>query len=99
MDSALPGSVSADVTLPDPTDLDVVLVRVFFDRKPHWQIEGHQCSTLHEVQDVLQAIRDVKEDIPVIIDSAENVPMETVIDVYDVCRRIGLSRIHFAASP
>jgi len=99
MDSTLPGHVSADAAVPDPVNLDVVLIRISFDRKPHWQIEGNQCSSLHEVQSVLQAIRNMKEDIPVIISSAENVPMETVIDAYDVCRRTGLSRIHFAAFP
>lgn len=99
MDSTLPGNVPADVAVPDPINLDVVLIQISFDHKPHWQVEGNQCSTLHEVQGILQAIRDMKEDIPVIISSAENVPMETVIDVYDVCRRTRLSRIHFAALP
>jgi biopolymer transport protein ExbD len=45
----------------------------------------------------LQLIREVNDDIPVIIESADNVPMEKVIDVYDVCRQVGLLRIHFAA--
>jgi len=99
MDTSLPGSVAAEVVLPDPIDLDVVLIKISFDRSPHWQVEGNHCSSLQEVQGVLWAIRDLKDDIPVIIESAENVPMETVIDVYDVCRRVRLTRIQFAVLP
>jgi len=97
MDTALPGSVTTEIVRLDPVNLDVVLVQISFDREPHWQIEGNQCTSLHDVQNILQLIRNVKEDIPVIIESAENVPMENVIDVYDICRRAGLSRIQFAA--
>ena len=97
MEATLPGDVAFEAVLPDPVNLDVIRVQIFFDRKPHWQIEGNQCSVLHEVQDILRQIRDIKSDIPVIIESAENVPMEDVVDVYDVCRQAGLSRIQFAA--
>ena len=99
MDATLPGNVIADIVLPDPIDLDTVLIQISFDRTPHWQIAGNQFSSLHEVQDFLRRIRSVKEDIPVIIDSTENVPMENVIDVYDVSRRVGLSNIQFPVQP
>ena len=97
MDTTLPGSVVAETVLPDPINLDTVLIQVFFDPAVRWQIEGNHCQALHEVQNVLRLLMNVKPDIPVIIESAENVPMENVIDVYDVCRRIGLSRIQFSA--
>ena len=99
METTLPGSMAAKVVLPDPVDLDSVLIKISFADKPHWQVEGNQCLSLHEVRGVLQAIREVKQDIPIIIESADNVPMETVIDVYDVCRHVGLLRIQFAALP
>ena len=99
METTLPGSVATEVVLPDPVDLDVVLIKISFADKPYWKIEGNQCSSLHEVRGVLQAIREVKQDIPVIIESADNVPMATVIDVYDSCRHVGLLRIQFAALP
>jgi len=99
MDTSIPGSVTAEMLLPEPIDLDVVLVKISFDRQPHWQIEGNQCSSLQEVQGVLQAMRDLKQDIPVILESADNVPMGMVIDVYDVCRRVGLLHVQFAALP
>lgn len=97
MNTTVPGSVEVDSVFPDPVNLDVVVIKIAFDQEPSWQIEGHQHTTLHDVQTLLQSIQNVKEDIPVIIESADNVPMESVIDVYDVCRRVGLSRIQFAA--
>ena len=97
MNTTLPGNVTTERVQLDPVKLDVVSIQISFDHEPHWQIEGNQCTSLHEVQNILLLIQNVKEDIPVIIESAENVPMENVIDVYDVCRRTGLSRIQFAA--
>ena len=97
MDATLPGSTIAEVVIPDPVNLDTVLIRIIFDRELRWQIEGNQCSSLQEVQGILRLIGDVKPDIPAIIESADNVPMENVIDVYDVCRKVGLSSVHFSA--
>ena len=97
MNMTLPGSVVADITLPDLDSLDVVSIRIFFDKEPYWQIEGNRCTTLGEVRYILQSIQNAKSDIPVIIESTDNVPMENVIDVYDVCRLVELSHIQFAA--
>ena len=90
MDTTLPGDVPVEIVLPNPVDLDVVVVQIFFDGTPHWQIEGNQPATLHEVQVILRVIQNIKPDIPVIIESADNVPMENVIDICDICRRLGL---------
>ena len=97
MDTALPGGVQTEVVLPDWTNLDIVTVQIFFENQPYWQIEGNRCFTLYEVQNILQLISGVKPDIPVIIKPADNVPMENVIDICDICRRVGLSQIRFAA--
>jgi biopolymer transport protein ExbD len=93
----LPGSVATEVLPPDPVNLDVVLIKIFFDHQPRWQVMENLCTSLPEVQNVLWSIRNIKADIPIIIESADGVPMENVIDVYDVCRRVGLTRILFAA--
>ena len=97
MDTTLPGTVPAEVVLPDPVNLDIVLIQITFENKLRWQVAENQCTSLQEVQNILQSIRNMKEDIPVIIESADNVPTENVVDVYDVCRRTGLSRIQFSA--
>ena len=97
MNMTLPGSAPVEVVLPDLINLDVVHIQILFDNELRWQVEGNLCTSLHEVQNILRQIRDIKPDIPVIIASADNVPMENVIDVYDVCRLTRLARIHFSA--
>ena len=97
LETMLPGNVHAEVLLPELEHLDVVLIQIIFDNELRWQIEGNLCLSLRDVQQVLRQIGDVKPDIPVIIESADAVPIENVIDVYDVCRQIGLTRIQFAA--
>ena len=96
MDTPLPGTVSAKVVLPDPVNMDVVLIKIIFEKELHWQVADNLCTSLQEVQNILQSIQDVKADIPVIIESTDNVPMENVIDTYDICRRTGLSHIQFS---
>ena len=97
MDTSLPGNIETAAANPDPVNLDIVLIKIIFEDKPLWQIEGNQCSSLHEVHNILQLLKNEKADIPVIIESADDVPMEDVIDVYDVCRRVGLTDIQFGA--
>jgi biopolymer transport protein ExbD len=96
---SLSGSSAVEIVLPKPENLDVVRILLTFDGLPHWRVEDNQCHSLREVQTILQKLREIRQDIPVIIDSNENVPMEHVIDVYDICRIAGLSQIQFAAKP
>ena len=97
MNTTLPGSVATESKLPDPLNLDFALIKISFDQQPRWQVVENHCTTLHEVQNILRSIHDVKPDTPVIIESADSVPMENVIDVYDACRSAGLLQIQFAA--
>ena len=104
---SLPGTVASDVE-PDQEweDLDEIVVKILWrDGRPHWQIEmrGQEanqrvCRDLNELGGALAAIARVRIDLPVILDVEGDVPLENVIDVYDLCRQIGLERIQFAAS-
>ena len=51
-----------------------------------------------QVGGVLRQSAGFQDDLPVILDVEGVVPMENVIDVYDLCRQIGLQRIQFAAA-
>ncbi len=96
-DLSLPGSSEVDVPLPPPKQLDVVRMKIGFDTKPIWHVEGNQCQTPQEVLQLLRRLSDLRRDIPVIIDAAANVPMEHVIDAYDWSRLAGFESIQFAA--
>ena len=64
-----------------------------------WQVNREQYASLTEVGRVLAAIAaGVGVEVPVILDIAGPVPMEDVIDVYDLCRGIGWETIQFAAA-
>ena len=97
---SLPGSISSDVPIdPDLLDLDEIVVKVLWgEAGARWEINGRDYSRLAEVGGVLTAAARVQSDLPVILDVQGEVPMEDVIDVYDVCRQVGLERIQFAAS-
>jgi len=96
----LPGSVSSPVPLdPEIVDLDEIVIDVQWrGGRPQWEIAGRQYTSLADLHAVLTLTREVKSDLPVILDVEAPVPMEHVIDVYDLCRAVGLERIQFAAS-
>ena len=66
--------------------------------RPRWKVNDREYGALEEVGGVLTAVAGFQADLPVILDIEGAVPMENVIDVYDLCRQIGLERIQFAAS-
>jgi biopolymer transport protein ExbD len=97
---SLPGTTSeAQPVDPELEDLDEIVVKVLWrDGRVAWQINGRDLPGLDAVRSVLRAAAGVKIDLPVILDVDAPVPIEDVIDVYDVCRQIGLRRVQFAAS-
>lgn len=96
----LPGAIGAETPIdPDLADLDEIVVKILWsDDHAHWRINDEDYHRLADVRAVLTSVAQVKSDLPVILDVDGSVPLENVIDVYDLCRRIGLVKIQFAAS-
>ncbi len=95
---ALPGSVGA-AAAEMPEDLDEIVVEMLWgDGRVSWRINDRDYARLDEVRDVLAAVAGIKIDVPVILDIDGDVPLERVIDVYDICRQLGLMKVQFAAS-
>ncbi|MDR1483769.1 MAG: biopolymer transporter ExbD [Planctomycetaceae bacterium] len=99
-DMSLPGNIDSDITLliPDPSDIDVAIIRITFSGEPQWYLAGNECKSIQQLQALLNELRNIQRDLPVVIDSDSNVPMECVINVYDSCRAAGLTKIQFAAN-
>jgi biopolymer transport protein ExbD len=96
---SLPGTMESVTVDPEWEDLEELVIHLIHDKgRTHWQVSQRHCGHLDEVRAVLLAASQVTGDLPVILDVDGNVPLEDVIDVYDLCRRIGLERIQFAAS-
>lgn len=97
---SLPGAEPADLP-PDEEfeDLDDLVVRVLWrDGRPAWELNHRRYGSLGEVRAVLEAAQRVQPGLPVILNVEPDVPIDHVIDVYDLCRTVGLSRVQFAAS-
>jgi len=101
---SLPGVVQSDVQIdPEQLDLEEIVVEILWRDvggtwRAQWQINQRDYTRLAEVRAVLAAVKQIKIDLPVILDIEPDVPMDDVIDVYDLCREVGLARIQFAAS-
>jgi biopolymer transport protein ExbD len=97
---SLPGAEPAD-TPPDEEfeDLDDLIVKVLWRQtRPAWELNNRQYASLGEVRTVLEAAQRVQPGLPVILSVEPEVPISHVIDVYDLCRTVGLLRVQFAAS-
>ncbi len=96
---SLPGSLGETAEVdPLQEDLDQIVVEILWrDGFAHWRINRRDYARLDEVAAVLSAAAGVQADLPVILDVEAAVPIENVIDVCDLCRRIGLEKVQFAA--
>lgn len=96
-------TLGAGANVPRPAeiqDFEDVVVKVFArDDEIAWEINRQHYSTLAQVRDVLRTIAGVKNDLPVIIDAEGDIPLGSVIDLYDLCRLSGFQKIQFAAKP
>lgn len=98
---SLPGAIESAAPIdPEIEDLDEIVVKLLWaGGRVRWEINGRQYDRLGEVRGVLDAIaRRVRPDVPIILEIDGSVPMEHVIDVYDLSRRAGLEKVRFAAS-
>jgi len=101
---SLPGAIQSNVQVdPERLDLDEIVVELLWRNvdgrwRAQWQINDRDYSRLADVRAVLAAVKQVQSDLPVILDVEADVPLEDVIDLYDLCREVGLERVQFAAS-
>ncbi|MDR1923535.1 MAG: biopolymer transporter ExbD [Planctomycetaceae bacterium] len=98
-DMSLDGNSDNSITLviPDTADIDVAVIKIAFRESPSWQIASNKCNSIAQLRALLRQLGNVQNDLPIIIDSEPNVPIEHVIDTYDACRVAGLTNIQFAA--
>ena len=64
-----------------------------------YAIDGKRVASIKEVEALLAELQEIDPNVPVVVDPDYNTPLESVLDVYDCARRVGLAKIKFAASP
>ena len=95
---SLPGAVqSPDALPPELIDLDEAVIEIHTDGSLYWLIAGVRYDSLESVGATLKALSEMKSDLPVLLDIDPEIPLGNVIDVYDLCRLCGLSKVQFAA--
>ncbi len=102
----LPTKLSAVGTVDAPLeqrerDLGKITVRVAAnpDGQLTWTVDGARVESLAAVEETLAALQEIDPTVPVVLDPERGVAIESVLDVYDRARRVGLSKIQFAANP
>lgn len=82
-------------------DLEDIVVQISADPSSgvQYAIDGKEYASLGEVEETLDALREIDPNFPVVLDPDKSVPIESVLDVYDASRRVGLGKISFTASP
>lgn len=100
LSSPPPGASAADTTPPPiPTeDFDDVVVRLAMVADSlQVDINGAVLGSVQELPARLLAIIQIRSDVPVIVDPSGQVPMRNVIQVYDMARMSGATRVFMAA--
>lgn len=94
------GSGGAESEIPPPeADFDKVLVRVLLTEDgPAWEVNGAPVASLAQLQRTFAQIARIKRDVPVVLHPAGDVPLGDAIDVFDLSRLAGLTKIQFAAA-
>jgi biopolymer transport protein ExbD len=84
---------------PQKADLGELVIEVLWrDGKAARRINGVEYQSLDQVRRVLVDTVRIQPDIPVILDVEDAVPMQDVIDVYDLCRSVSLAQVQFAVA-
>ena len=92
------GTAMAEVTPPELMDLERVVVRIeVAGGQTRWSINKQPVTSLDAVRNRLGAVASIRTDLPVTIDPDPEVTVGETIDVYDVARSLGFSKIQFTA--
>ena len=82
---------------PRERDFGEIVIRILWqDGRVGWEINQRRYDHLEDVARILAATAQIKIDLPVILDVDGPVPIDHVIDVYDLCRQIGFEKIQFS---
>ncbi len=83
---------------PEQQDFDpVVIVVQMRNGQPNWLVNDEPAGSIERVRQTLATVAQLQQEIPVIVDPHEDVPLGHVIDVYDAARLVGCSKVQFAA--
>jgi biopolymer transport protein ExbD len=99
------GAVESQVEVPpEVRDLEQIVISVQWRGKLVVELNGQRYDDNKRLRAVLVGTRDapglgsLAPELPVILDVEDAVPLEDVVDVYDLCRLAGFEKVHFAVA-
>ncbi|QDU81503.1 Biopolymer transport protein ExbD/TolR [Polystyrenella longa] len=63
------------------------------------KINDRELSSLDELETNLRELASFTTEMPVIIDAGDEVTMQTVLEIYDLCQAVKFEQISFAIDP
>lgn len=97
-----PGSIESEETPPqEERDLGMVVVKITFDQGGNlvFIVDGKRLESLQEVEELLASLQKIDSDVPVVVQPDPEIALESVLNVYDSARRVGLFNVKFAVEP
>ena len=93
------GATSTDTPPPPEADFEDVVVRILWQGSaPTWTVNDSPVPNLAALKQSLAQVARIKRNAPVILHPDPDVPLGSVIEVYDISRLVGFEKIQFAAS-
>ncbi len=80
-------------------ELEPIIVRVIWnDDRVHWRVGEGDYQRLEDVRAALKLLAEIQSQLPVILDIDDEVPVGDVVQIHDICRLTGFTRVQFAVS-
>ena len=93
------GATSSETTPPPEADFEDVVVRILWQgAAPTWTVNDSPVPSLATLKQSLAQVARIKQNAPVILHPDPDVPLGSVIEVYDISRLVGFEKIQFAAA-
>lgn len=94
------GSDPVDLSDPPPElDFDDLVIKIGWDgANPTWSMNGQSLGSLGELRERLVAVAEIEIGALVILDPSGIVPLGNVIEVYDISKLAGFSKVSFAVN-
>lgn len=99
------GAVESQLDLPpEVQDLEQVVIALEWRGRLVVELNGQRYDDTGRLRAVLVGTSDapglgtLAPELPVILDVEDPVPLEYVVDVYDLCRLAGFEKVHFAVA-
>ena len=93
------GATSTDTPPPPEADFEDVVVRILWQGSaPTWAVNDTPVPSLAALRQTLAQVARIKRNAPIILHPDAEVPLGSVIEVYDISRLVGFEKVQFAAS-